>query len=58
MIGAMERTGSEDTQWLTPEEMRTWRAFVQLTVALMAEMDEALLDAHGLTEGEIGRAHV
>ena len=53
-MSAMERTESENTQWLTPAEMRTWRAFVELTVALMAEMDGALLDAHGLTEGEYG----
>ncbi len=54
MIPTMERTESESTNWLTPAEMRTWRAFVQLTVALMAESDEALLQAHGLTEGEYG----
>ncbi len=45
---------SGSTEWLTPAEMRTWRAFVELTVQLMAENDDALSAAHGLTEGEYG----
>ncbi|MEP6626044.1 MAG: MarR family transcriptional regulator [Acidimicrobiia bacterium] len=43
-----------DTRWLTPAEMRTWRAMVQLIVELLAEQQEALHDGHGLTEGEYG----
>jgi DNA-binding MarR family transcriptional regulator len=39
-------------EWLTPEEMRTWRAMVQLIVELIAEQEEALVEGHGLTEGE------
>lgn len=50
----MAATTSETTKWLTPAEMRTWRAFVELSVSLMAENDEALLEAHGITEGEYG----
>ncbi len=42
------------TQWLTPEEMRTWRAMVQLIVELQAEQEDALSRDHGLTEGEYG----
>jgi DNA-binding MarR family transcriptional regulator len=42
------------TQWLTPEEMRTWRAMVQLIVELQAEQEEALTRDHGITEGEYG----
>ncbi|MBK5289189.1 MAG: MarR family transcriptional regulator [Acidimicrobiia bacterium] len=45
---------SAKTKWLTPAEMRTWRAFVDLTLQLRAETEQALLEAHGLTEGEYG----
>ncbi len=48
----METSPSEAPNWLTREEMRAWRAFVQLTVSLLAEIDEALVDGHGLKEGE------
>lgn len=40
------------THWLTPDEMRTWRAMVQLIVELQAEQEEALTRDHGITEGE------
>ena len=41
-------------QWLTPAEMRAWRAFIDLTTQLRAETDDALLEEHGLSEGEYG----
>lgn len=41
-------------QWLTPAEMRAWRAFIDLTTQLRAETDDALVEGHDLTEGEYG----
>jgi DNA-binding MarR family transcriptional regulator len=46
--------GSTDPRWLTDDEMRTWRALVGFIVELQAEQDAALVEAHGLTEGEYG----
>ena len=40
--------------WLTPEEMRTWRALVQLIAELVGEQEAALSEGHGLTDGEYG----
>jgi DNA-binding MarR family transcriptional regulator len=40
--------------WLGDEEMRAWRGLVQLIADLQAEQEEALVGAHGITEGEYG----
>lgn len=45
---------TDSTHWLTPEEMRTWRALVQLIVELLGEQEEALNEGHGITDGEYG----
>jgi DNA-binding MarR family transcriptional regulator len=41
-------------EWLSDEEMRTWRGLVQLILDLQAEQEDALVGAHGITEGEYG----
>ena len=42
------------TRWLSTAEMRAWRAFVQLGMSVFAEQDEALIESHGLSDGEYG----
>src|SRR4051794_28399842 len=49
-----DRPPDDRAQWLDPDEMRAWRAMVQLIVELQAEQEDALSAAHGLTEGEYG----
>src|SRR4051812_22836377 len=50
----METEGSGTTDWLSDEEQRTWRGLVQLILELQAEQEQALVGAHGITEGEYG----
>jgi DNA-binding MarR family transcriptional regulator len=40
--------------WLSDEEQRTWRGLVSLILELQSEQEHALVDAHGITEGEYG----
>ena len=40
--------------WLSDEEQRTWRGLVHLILELQAEQEQALVGAHGITEGEYG----
>lgn len=40
--------------WLDPEEMGAWRAFVDAQAAVMARTEADLLAAHGLSAGEYG----
>jgi DNA-binding MarR family transcriptional regulator len=46
------RTGQVD--WLGPDEMRAWRGLVDLIVPLLAEQEDALSAAHGITGGDYG----
>jgi DNA-binding MarR family transcriptional regulator len=46
--------GDGEPEWLSDEEMRTWRGLVRLIVELQAEQEEALGEAHGISEGEYG----
>ena len=48
----MPKAAPTETHWLSAEEMRTWRGLVQLIVELHAEQDAALMDSHGISEGE------
>jgi DNA-binding MarR family transcriptional regulator len=50
----METRDSGATRWLSDEEQRTWRGLVQLILELQAEQESALVDAHGISEGEYG----
>ena len=50
----METRDSGATEWLSDEEQRTWRGLVQLILELQAEQETALVDSHGITEGEYG----
>jgi DNA-binding MarR family transcriptional regulator len=50
----METRDSGATAWLSDEEQRTWRGLVQLILELQAEQEQALVGAHGITEGEYG----
>src|SRR3954453_18773237 len=50
----MSSKDSGATDWLSEEEQRTWRGLVALILELQAEQDRALVDAHGITEGEYG----
>ena len=45
------RQKARDVAWLTPEEMRGWRAFAEVNGHLMAAL-EADLAPHGLTFGD------
>ncbi|MGZ4678265.1 MAG: MarR family winged helix-turn-helix transcriptional regulator [Acidimicrobiia bacterium] len=45
---------SSDPGWLSDEEQRTWRGLVQLILELQSEQEQALVGAHGITEGEYG----
>ena len=40
--------------WLDPEEMAAWRAFVDAEAAVMARTEADLLAAHGISLGEYG----
>jgi len=50
----MAKPAADGTEWLSDEEQRTWRGLVQLILELQAEQEGALVDAHGITEGEYG----
>ncbi len=50
----METRDSGTTEWLSDAEQRTWRGLVQLILELQAEQESALVEAHGITEGEYG----
>ena len=43
-----------EPDWLSDDEQRTWRGLVQLILELQAEQEQALVGAHGITEGEYG----
>ena len=45
---------NERADWLDPEEMAAWRAFVDAQAAVMARTEADLLAAHGLSAGEYG----
>src|SRR4051794_9597395 len=53
-IRPMETRDSGTTEWLSDAEQRTWRGLVQLILELQAEQESALVEAHGITEGEYG----
>jgi DNA-binding MarR family transcriptional regulator len=40
------------TRWLDDDEMRAWRALVDVHADVFASLDADLLERHGLTEGE------
>jgi DNA-binding MarR family transcriptional regulator len=40
------------TRWLDDDEMRAWRALVDVHADVFAALDADLLEQHGLTEGE------
>ena len=40
------------TDWLDPQEMAAWRAFVDASAAVMARTEADLLAAHGISAGE------
>jgi DNA-binding MarR family transcriptional regulator len=44
----------DEPAWLSDEEQRTWRGLVHLILELQAEQEQALVVAHGITEGEYG----
>jgi DNA-binding MarR family transcriptional regulator len=48
---ATARGGAAGSDWLTPQEMRAWRAFAEVNAHLMAAL-EADLAPHGLTLGD------
>jgi len=50
----MAKAAADGTEWLSDEEQRTWRGLVQLILELQSEQEHALVDAHGITEGEYG----
>jgi DNA-binding MarR family transcriptional regulator len=50
----MSTSPADGTNWLSDEEQRTWRGLVQLILELQSEQEHALVDAHGITEGEYG----
>src|SRR4029078_3946953 len=50
----MANRPAEDTEWRSDAEQRTWRGLVQLILELQSEQEHALVDAHGITEGEYG----
>jgi len=50
----MAKPAAGGTNWLSAEEQRTWRGLVQLILELQSEQEHALVDAHGITEGEYG----
>ncbi len=41
-------------KWLDEEEQRAWRALVDVTTWLHAELDAELMTTHDLTEGDYG----
>lgn len=41
-------------EWLDPEEMAAWRAFVDAQAAVTARTEADLLAAHGISAGEYG----
>ncbi len=45
---------TDETRWLSSEEQHTWRELVGLILELQAEQEDALVGAHGITEGEYG----
>jgi len=48
------RATPDDVAWLAPDEMRAWRGLLDLIVPLLAEQEEALSAAHGITSGDYG----
>ena len=40
------------TRWLDDEEMRAWRALVDVTAAVRAALEAELVEQHGITEGD------
>jgi DNA-binding MarR family transcriptional regulator len=54
-VEAKDRDGPPgEPEWLSDEEQRTWRGLVQLILELQSEQEQALVGAHGITEGEYG----
>ena len=47
-------TKPDEPRWLTDDEQHTWRGLVHLILELQAEQEDALVGAHGITEGEYG----
>jgi DNA-binding MarR family transcriptional regulator len=47
-------TPAGQPEWLSDEEQRTWRGLVELILELQSEQEHALVEAHGITEGEYG----
>ena len=45
---------ADQPAWLSDDEQRTWRGLVHLILELQAEQEQALVGAHGITEGEYG----
>ena len=45
---------TDEARWLTAVEQHTWRELVGLILELQAEQEDALVGAHGITEGEYG----
>lgn len=53
MVANTDRAASRSTpRWLDEDEMAAWRAFVDVSSAVMADVDADLQDQHGLSGGD------